>query len=174
MDTKDLESALSSLIYEGNVIKGKIEYIPSPEGVVRLFHEYKFEDYQIFEIWKNSALRLLSSEFQDRSVKDFEEVVKKMNNTNYPSSMDKLIGILVSCKAIPKIEQDLPNKEINHAPTINIHNTQNQSQSQEFAVNIFIEAIKDELTGKQVKEMKEILNKEGNTEKGKEKIIEKF
>lgn len=174
MINKELDFKLSSLIYNGNAIKDEIKYIPAPDGVWRAYDIYEFENHQEFEIWKNSALRLLSSEFNDRSVRDFEEAIKKMDKTNYPSYMDKLIGILVSCEEIPIIKQALPDKEISHTPTINIHNTQNQTQSQEIAVNIFLEAIKDELTGKQLKEIKKIIKEEGNTSEGKEKIIEKL
>lgn len=42
------------------------------------------------------------------------------------------------------------------------------------ALNIFLDAISDELTGKQIKEIKEIMAQEKDIEKAKPKIIEKI
>lgn len=173
MDTKDIGIALSGIISNGNLIKQGIKFIPPPVGVWRNYKIYEFEDYQFFETWKNCALRLLSSEYNgDRCIKDFEDVIKEMKNTKYPSDMDKLLGILIACEEIPKIEIpkieiDQNPKEDNNVPIITINNTQNQTQSQEIAINIFIEAIKDELSGKQLKEIKDIIKDEGNTNQGK-------
>lgn len=175
MDNKDIGIALSSLINDGKVIKDKIKFIPAPVGVWRSYKMYEFDDYQTFEIWKNSSLRLLSSEFKgDRCIGDFEGVIKEMKNTKYPSDMDKLIGILIACKEIPKIEKDQNPQEDNNIPIITINNTQNQTQSQEIAINIFIEAIKDELTGRQLKEIKDIISEERDKIKRKDKIIQKL
>ena len=48
--------------------------------------------------------------------------------------------------------------------TTNINNTNNQSQSQEqsLAVQLFIEAIKDDLTGHQTKELKAVVEEADN------------
>lgn len=175
MDTKDIGIALSGIIGNGNLIKQGIKFIPPPVGVWRTYKIYEFEDYQFFETWKNCALRLLSTEFKgDRCIKDFEDVIKEMKNTKYPSDMDKLLGILIACEEIPKIEKDQNPQEDNNIPLITINNTQNQTQSQEIVINIFIEAIKDELSGKQLKEIKDIIKEEGNSNQGKTIVIEKL
>ena len=46
---------------------------------------------------------------------------------------------------------------INVVTTINNSNTQSQSQEQSLAVELFIEAIKDDLTGRQIKELKAVV-----------------
>ena len=118
---------------------------------------------------------MLSTESKgDRCIKDFEDVIKEMKNTKYPSDMDKLLGILIACEEIPKIEKDQNPQEDNNIPLITINNTQNQTQSQEIVINIFIEAIKDELSGKQLKEIKDIIKEEGNSNQGKTIVIEKL
>lgn len=68
-----------------------------------------------------------------------------------------------------------PKKEKTPA-VINNHmsQTQNQSQTQEIAITIFLESIKDELTGRQIKEIKEIVEQEEDVNQAKPKIIEKL
>jgi ferritin-like metal-binding protein YciE len=57
----------------------------------------------------------------------------------------------------------------------NINNSNSQSQSQSMALNIFIEAIKDDLTGRQIKELKQIVeNENGDIEKTRPKIVNKL
>ncbi len=62
--------------------------------------------------------------------------------------------------------------------TFNITNTltqsQQQEQSQQLVVEIFMEAIKDELTGKQQKEIKTILEEEKDLVKAKPKLLDKL
>ena len=62
--------------------------------------------------------------------------------------------------------------------TININVSQNQSQTQsqeqKQVIEIFLESIKDEITGKQFKELKEIAKEEPNPEKAKTRILDKI
>ena len=61
--------------------------------------------------------------------------------------------------------------------SINLNVSQNQSQeqqqSQKIVLDIFVESIKDEISGKQFKELKAIIVEEKEPEKAKSKIIEK-
>ena len=72
---------------------------------------------------------------------------------------------------LPQIKEVEKN---NNGFSINLHQNQNQNQNQTVNVNFIWEAIKDELTGKQVKEIDEIL--EGKDEPGvkKSKILDKI
>ncbi len=59
----------------------------------------------------------------------------------------------------------------------NINNTNNQFQNQEqsFAVHLFLEAIKYDLTGRQIKEIKEVVaESNGDKEKARDGIIAKL
>ncbi len=58
--------------------------------------------------------------------------------------------------------------------SIHVNVNQNQSQQQTIAFEIFVEAIKDELTGKQQKEIKEIITNEPNPIQVKTKLIDKI
>ena len=63
----------------------------------------------------------------------------------------------------------------NQSFTINNNNQQEQNQTQSFAINLFVEAIKDDLTGRQVKEIKEVVAESGSDKKkAREGIIAKL
>lgn len=133
-------------------------------------------DTSRYEMWKQTAIRILSIEFPgDRCIKDFENAVKVFDNYYYPSSFDALIGILSACRDNPTIirESSFQNKE---AINISVNQTQSQTQeqAQSIAIEIFIEAIKDELTGKQVKEIKGIYTEEPDPKKVRIKIFDKI
>lgn len=71
----------------------------------------------------------------------------------------------------------LPEPKTEKTPAIinnNMSQTQNQSQTQKIAISIFLESIKDELTGRQMKEIKEIVEQEEDVNQAKPKIIEKL
>lgn len=64
---------------------------------------------------------------------------------------------------------------INVTTNINNSNSQTQNQQQSFAVDLFLEAIKDDLTGRQIKELKEVVAEADNDlEKARPGIIEKL
>jgi histone acetyltransferase (RNA polymerase elongator complex component) len=70
---------------------------------------------------------------------------------------------------------EIKNEDINDTNGINITLNQQQSQQQIVNFSIFIEALQEELTGKQLKEIQEILdNKEEKPEVKKTKIIDKL
>lgn len=166
---------LNELIIEGQEIRSSISSDHVSGGVILPVITYTFSDHQKFEIWKNKCLRFLSHEFKgDRCISDFEEVIKEMTKRNYPNSLDKLIGILDACTYFPRIENNDIKEITSPTQILNITNTQQQTQTQEIAVDIFIEAIKDELTGKQLKEIKEICEKKDNSPETKSKIVDKL
>ena len=63
----------------------------------------------------------------------------------------------------------------NQSFTINNNNQQKQNQTQSLAINLFLEAIKDDLTGRQVKELKDIVaESSSDKEKARDGIIAKL
>ena len=87
--------------------------------------------------------------------------------------------------SLPSIIPDKPGidekkkteKTINVTTNITNSNSQSQTQNQEqsLAVDLFIEAIKDDLTGRQIKELKEIVTDAGNDlQKARTGIIDKL
>lgn len=67
----------------------------------------------------------------------------------------------------------LPEPKTEKMPAV-INVTQSQSQTQEIAITIFLDSIKDELTGRQIKEIREIVDHEDDINQAKPKIIEKL
>lgn len=129
--------------------------------------------------WKNVAQRYIFKVFEgDFQIDDFKETLLNFENTRYNAIgyFQNLIGVLegyleINKPLIKSIDSDNAQNN-NTMPSITINNSNTQSQTQ--SVSIFIEAIKDDLTGKQVKELKEIVSQEGdNLEKAKPKILEK-
>ncbi len=168
---------LSSLIKEGKEIRQLISYEPAPRGVLRMYSEYSISDLPRYEVWKNLVIRFLSANYPgDRCISDFETKLKDFSKHYIPSYFDGLIGILESCDAIPVLPKQKDSISVDKSVHVNVTQNQDQSQSQEqsIAIDIFLEAIKDEITGKQLKELKAIAKDEPNPEKVKNKILDKI
>ena len=58
--------------------------------------------------------------------------------------------------------------------SVNVHVNQTQSQQQSQSLDLFMDIIKDELTGKQYKEIKEIVKTESNPSLAKTKLVDKI
>ena len=135
---------------------------------------YSLDDNQGYTKWKEKCKRYLNSEFPgDKFIDNFE---KKCEESNNPTTNSALIGILESFRDMPTIVVNHSKTVRNNGTVVNVHQNQQQeqSQSQEIAINIFLESIKDELTGKQFKEIKAIVAEEPEPEKAKSKVIEKL
>lgn len=166
---------LPSLIQEAKEIRGMISYVPAPRGVLRLYSDYSISDLPRYEVWKNLVIRFLSANYpDDRCIGDFESKLQDFSKHYSPSYFDGLIGILESCNAIPVLPKVQATTSVDKSVHVNVNQNQSQSQEQSFAVDIFLEAIRDEITGKQFKELKEIAKQEPNPEKAKTKVLDKI
>ncbi len=58
--------------------------------------------------------------------------------------------------------------------SVNVHVNQTQSQQQSQSLDLFMDIIKEELTGKQYKEIKEIVETESNPTQVKTKLVDKI
>lgn len=167
---------LDALIQEGNEIIKTISYVKAPSGIIRMYDVYKVEDESRYQTWKSKSMRLLNVNFKDdMEPMAFVEAAKSFAKSHYtPKYLKEMVGILVSCKEIPNNvkHQKEAKQEHSSAVTVNVNQSQTQNQSQE--INIFLESIADELTGKQYKELKSIAQEEPNSEKSKQKIVEKL
>ena len=165
---------LESLIQEGNEIFKTISYVKAPSGIIRMFDVYKVEDEIRYQTWKSKSIRFLNVNFKDDTESTaFVEAANSFDKSHYtPKYLKEMVGILISFKEIPNnikrkenVKQTPPS-----AVTVNI----NQSQTQNQEINLFIEAISDELTGKQYKELQSIAQEESNPDTLKQKIVEKL
>lgn len=165
---------LESLIQEGNEIINTISYVKAPSRTIRTFDVYKVEDESRYQTWKSKSIRLLNVNFKDDMESSaFVEAANSFDKSHYtPKYLKEMVGILISCKEIPNNIKQKENvrQTPSSAVTVNI----NQSQTQNQEINIFIDAISDELTGKQYKELKSIAQEDSNPDTSKQKIVEKL
>ena len=87
--------------------------------------------------------------------------------------MESFVHEIETIGLLPVTDKEKGKTKMNEV-NINLSQNQSQQQSQQMALNIFLDAISDELTGKQIKEIKEIMAQEKDIEKAKPKIIEKI
>lgn len=167
---------LETLIQEGNNIVNSISYVHAPSGVKRMHDVYRVENETQYQIWKSKSIRLLNINFKDDiEVNAFIEAAKSFDKSHYtPKYLKGMVGILISCKDIPNnAKGEEKEKQDSHsAVMVTVNQSQTQNQSQE--INIFLDSIADELTGKQYKELKAIAHEEPNPEKSKQKIVGKL
>lgn len=167
---------LETLIQEGNNIVNSISYVHAPSGVKRMYDVYRVENETQYQIWKSKSIRLLNINFKDDiEVNAFIEAAKSFDKSHYtPKYLKGMVGILISCKDIPNnAKGEEKEKQDSHsAVMVTVNQSQTQNQSQE--INIFLDSIADELTGKQYKELKAIAHEEPNPEKSKQKIVKKL
>ena len=151
---------LESLIQEH---KSRLPYLHDV-GDMLLYYEYP--DMEAYHKWLAKTIRYIEIQYpNDKHVIEFCEVSKE---NAYPDQQQKLLAILEAFAVLPTIIPDnrtmlVSEKKgkgkdsINVVTTINNTNSQSQSQEQSLAVQLFIEAIKDDLTGRQIKELKAVV-----------------
>lgn len=170
---------LENLIEEGETIVKGIKYQEPPSGEFRTYAVYRLPNESVFQTWKNNCLRLIELHFkQSNALDDFREAVQKFDKShNAPKHMQDMIGILKSLIEIPVLPTSESHEDMEKSVspiTLNLVQNQSLSQNQSVVIDIFLESIKDELTGKQVKELKQIAKEESNPEKAKGKILDKI
>ena len=162
------------------IIRELEKRIPRLKYINGIIPSYEYDDMETYEEWLAKTKRYLNIHFHnDRFVTEFEETSKKHM---WPDQQQKLLAILKAFADLPTLipqkdntKDKVTEKSINF--TANFSNTNNQSQNQEqtLAVNMFLEAIKDDLTGKQVKELKGVIAESaGDKEKARSGIVEKL
>lgn len=144
--------------------------------------DYEYENMQKYREWFAKTERFLFANYpNDKDCLKFKDIgCKRVGKIQ----QQELIAILKAFKEIPNIVLDNQNTNINEVENtnnnhinvnINNNNSQTQNQEQSIAIEFFLEAIKDELTGKQIKEINSIIKESDNdVKKARPKIIEKI
>ena len=168
-------TTLEQLIEEGKEIRKGITFINAPSGVIRMYAPYRLADNSKYEIWKNKSIRFLSIDFPgDRCINDFEESAKDFTkNYHSPTVFDNMLAILQACLEMPHVISVANDSKIIDK-SVNVHVNQTQTQQQSQSLDLFMDIIKDELTGKQYKEIKEIVETEPNPTQAKTKLVDKI
>ena len=172
------EITLASLIEEQKTRIPQLKYVPSPPGCIG-FSYYCYDNPEEYQKWLAKACRFIGINFpNDKDVTEFEEISKGKLS---PGQQQQLLAILEAFSCLPMIIHKKEGKDAGKQSDItvntNINNTNSQSQNQEqsIAINLFLEAIKDDLTGRQVKELKEVIAESGgDKEKARDGIITKL
>ena len=156
---------LESLIQEHK------ERLPYLRDVGDMLPYYEYPDMGVYHRWLAKTIRYIEIQYpNDKHVVEFCEVSKE---NIYPDQQRKLLAILEAFAVLPTVIPDNRTKQatekkgtekdaINVVTTINNSNSQSQSQEQSLAVELFIEAIKDDLTGRQIKELKSVVAEADN------------
>lgn len=152
---------LKDLIKEGEGLTQSISKAPTRPGVIRAFAVYQTSKEDDYQNWKSACQRYIKTYFPS-DLEDIKEAVNRLS----PGNHKKILGVLKAIELMP----EEPKKSVNKSGTsITINNTQ------QFELNIFKEAIKAELTGNQIKELKELLSEfEKEPEQTKPKMKEKL
>ena len=172
---------LESLIQEHKERIGLLKYKPSPKGCIGFGYHY-YEDSGVYQKWLVTTRRFIDAYYpNDKYVNEFESV---SNEKLSPEQQNKLLAILEAIDMLPTI---VPNNKtpktnsnkskdaINITTNINNNNSQSQNQEQSLDVNLFIEAIRDYLTGYQIKELIAIVAEADNDfQKARPSIVAKL
>jgi len=158
------EISIKDLIQEGRERANRIQYHPDA-----FLPYYDFSDKDAYYAWLGKVTRFLNIMFPgDKDVEKFE---KLSEGSIGPSQQSKLLAILEAFDALPQLVK----RDDASLPSTVIVNNQTQQQSQSVCMLVFSEAIKDEITGKQLKELLEIVNdKEKNDADKQKSLIEKL
>ena len=160
--------SIDELIAEGEAIKDSIDL------------RHKMGKLDEYHVWHQKVTRFLNQEVPgDIVIHKFDVAVKEFNS-NYCSkeSFDKVLSVLKAFQTLPKLTEDTYNANQESMNSIilnnNITQTQEQHQQQDVVVKILLEAAKDELTGKQRKELLAIAEKTKDPQEAHKSILAKL
>lgn len=169
------EITLESLIQE---YKNRIQTLRKIKFI------YDYPDMVSYYKWLATTIRYIEIKYpNDKYVAEFC-AISKMDIR--PEQQQHMLAILEALSVLPTVIPDnrtiqvTENKgkekdSINVVTTINSTNSQSQSQEQSLAVELFIEAIKDDLTGRQIKDLKSVVAEADNDlQKARPSIIAKL
>ena len=172
------EITLESLIEEQKQRIPQLHFSPDPPGCFG-FSYYFYEKSDEYQKWLATANRFIGINFpNDKDVAEFKKI-GDMDLT--PNQQQKLLAILEAFSSLPTVICGKKDKDTNKQERITVNtnisnnNSQSQSQEQSMAISMFLEAIKDDLTGRQIKELKEVVDESGgDKEKARNGIIAKL
>ena len=161
-----------------SLIKEQEERIPTlRERVVGCRVNYYYPDMIAYYTWVHTVKRFLWEYFTgDESAEEFCKLSKKSISLE---QQEELLGILNAIASLPTIiKKDIQmknEKETNFVVNVSNNNSQSQNQEQSMVVQQFLDAFRDELTGRQLKELRSVIAESDNDlHKAKPKIIDKL
>ena len=174
---------MSNITLESLIQEHK-DRIPLLQENSEIITYYEYPDMDAYHKWTATTIRFINIKFpNDKYVSEFESISDERIT---PWQQTQLLAILEALSLLPTIipnnrttqvneKKDKGEDAINVITTINNSNSQSQSQEQSLAVELFIEAIKDDLTGRQIKELKSVVAEADNDmQKARPSIIAKL
>lgn len=149
-----------------SLIQEQKERLPYLRDVGDRFPYYEYPDMKAYHKWLAMTKRYIEIQYpNDKYVVEFCEVSKQVT---YPTQQQKLLALLEAFALLSVVvpdnhivqvtdRSDTARDTINVTTNINNTNSQSQNQEQSMAVQLFIEAIQDDLTGRQIKELKTVV-----------------
>jgi hypothetical protein len=143
-------------------------------------------------VWKAQAINTINriygedskqeKQIDNISYRSFSSVSVMAGHVSSGSRSDNLHSCKQECiKMIEGIIYDLKsfglpkkNNSDSENKALNINITQNQSVKQKVSINIILEAIQDELSGKQLKELQRIIDENAEPSEKKKKLLNKL
>lgn len=140
---------------------------------------YHFPNQQQYEKWLAKTQRYLSTYYtKDQQALEFNSLSRGFTTDR---QQERMLAILEALTLLPTpIPEEQSKEESNSANdglkiTINNNNNQTQNQEQSLAVGLFLDAIRDDLTGRQIKELKSVVAESDNDlEKARTGILTKI
>ena len=125
------------------------------------------EDYNN---WVMLAKRFINTNFPgDKFIDEFDKLSEE---TISLWQMQSMVAILAAMKELPEVSKAHKESE---SSIINIQNNQSQTQTQNIFIEVFVEALHEELSKKQIRELKAIAEDEKRTsEEKKASILDKI
>ena len=161
---------LEKLILDGDSLTSTISYVPAPDGVLRMYDKYRTSYPTEYQDWLSAVERLVSIHFSS-DLQKIKGASKRLTLDNHR----KILGVLRAIKQLPTEPKKTLDSDKGTNVTINNSQQNTQNNTQEIVFNIFVEAVQDELTGKELKELKEILSEfEKEPEKTKSKLLDRL
>ena len=154
-----------------SLIQEQKERLPYLRDVGDRFPYYEYPDMKAYHKWLAMTKRYIEIQYpNDKYVVEFCEVSKQVT---YPTQQQKLLALLEAFALLPVVvpnnqtvsvseKADISRDAINVTTNINNTNSQSQNQEQSLAIQLFVEAIKDDLTGRQIKELKAVVAEADN------------
>lgn len=173
--TTEIKKQLKELINEQR------ERIPKLKKDDGAWNTYSYDNVEniAYTQWLENTKRFLNIHFQnDKFIEEFEDLAKGPYAL-WPKRQQKLLAILEAFlkhpTVIEKAKSNNPTSAINISNNITNTNTQSQHQLQQQTIDILIQALEEELSVSQLKEIKQLVREEnGDLEKAKPKVIEKL
>ena len=90
---------INDLITQGRKIESSLQYVPSSEGVIRMFSVYRLANVDEYYRWKEFSIRFLQL-YYPTDVERFSKYSQEFEQHHYlPKYISNMIGVLEACEA---------------------------------------------------------------------------